>query len=89
MAQCFHCSSDFLGKIGRQDACTKCSSDLHVCKNCKFYDTSSYNECREPSAERVVDKEKRNFCDYFSPSDKANYSEKTKNLKALDDLFKK
>jgi hypothetical protein len=88
MTQCFHCSYEFSGKIGRQDTCAKCSSDLHVCRNCKFYDPSSYNECREPSAERVVDKEKRNFCDYFSPSEKARESEKAKTLKALDDLFK-
>ena len=39
---------------------------LKCCLNCTFHDPSSYNECREPSAERVVDKEAANFCDYFS-----------------------
>jgi hypothetical protein len=32
---------------------------------CVFYDPKSYNECRESSADRVQDKEKANFCDYF------------------------
>ena len=88
MARCFHCLTEFSGKVGRQDSCTKCSSDLHVCKNCCFYDTSAYNECREPSAERVVDKEKRNFCDYFTPGDNSKADNKKDALKALDDLFK-
>jgi len=26
-----------------------------------------HNECREPVAERIVDKETGNFCDYFRP----------------------
>ena len=32
---------------------------------CEYYDPHSYNECREPIAERVLDKEKANFCDSF------------------------
>jgi hypothetical protein len=30
--------------------------------------TTSNNECREPQADRVVEKEKANFCDYFKPN---------------------
>jgi hypothetical protein len=32
---------------------------------CTFYDQTAYNECREPSADRIVEKEKANFCDFF------------------------
>ena len=32
---------------------------------CQHYDKSAYNECREPNADRVLDKEKANFCDYY------------------------
>lgn len=35
---------------------------------CAFYDPHSYNECKEPVAERIIDKEKANFCDYFELS---------------------
>ena len=34
--------------------------------NCRFYDSSAYNDCSEPAADRVVEKDKANFCDYFS-----------------------
>jgi len=41
--------------------------NTHVCRNCIHHDRSYNNECRESQADRVVDKEHFNFCDYFSP----------------------
>jgi hypothetical protein len=65
---CHKCGKDtgFKEFVGRGESCPHCRSDAKVCKNCGFYDPKAYNECREPSAERVVDKEKSNFCDQFS-----------------------
>ena len=54
-------------RAGRNDECPHCAADMHACKNCEFYDTSSHNDCREPVAEYVADKERGNFCDMFSP----------------------
>jgi len=82
--------------------CDKCGSDVRVCRNCKFFDVKSYNECHEPQAERVVDKERRNRCDFFvirpeslgaGTNDKLNgdsVSEDPKELarKKLAELFK-
>jgi hypothetical protein len=31
-----------------------------------FYDRHSANACREPNADRVLDKETGNFCEYFA-----------------------
>lgn len=64
---CFFCQQEIKtnDRIGRQDSCPNCRFDLHICKNCGHYDTSAYNECHESQADRVVDKEKSNFCDYF------------------------
>jgi hypothetical protein len=76
----------------RSDTCPHCVADLHVCLQCTFHDPDSYNECRESQAERVVDKEKSNFCDYFSPGDPKSISTgptKEDALSALDSLFKK
>lgn len=53
---------------GRADRCHKCGRDTRACKGCVHYDQNHYNECREPQADRVVDKERSNFCDYFKPS---------------------
>lgn len=91
---CYRCGGELKlpeGNVGRSETCPKCGFDVRVCKNCMYYDLNSYNECREPSAERVVDKEKRNFCDYFSLKQVAK--EGTANsrddaLKKLNDLFK-
>lgn len=51
--------------VGRRDVCPSCMADVRNCKMCQFYDPKAYNECRESSADRVQDKEKANFCDYF------------------------
>lgn len=50
-----------------RDYCPRCDRPLHSCRNCEFYDPSFNNQCREPMAERVVEKERANFCDYFAP----------------------
>lgn len=65
---CVGCGAD-LGatlRVGRRDTCPRCGVDLHSCRQCRFYDSRAYNECREPQAERVLDKSRSNFCDYFA-----------------------
>jgi hypothetical protein len=52
--------------IGRQSQCPVCSADLHCCLNCTFYDTVAYNNCLETQAERVLEKSRSNFCDFFN-----------------------
>ncbi|MCE5262661.1 MAG: hypothetical protein LLG97_03910 [Deltaproteobacteria bacterium] len=51
--------------VGRQECCPFCGSDLHCCLNCGFHEKGAYNECREPQAERVLEKGRSNFCDFF------------------------
>ena len=51
--------------VGRQECCPFCGSDLHCCLNCSFHARGAYNECREPQAERVLEKGRGNFCDFF------------------------
>ena len=66
---CWYCGEQ-LGALdfGRGDTCKKCGRDTRVCKACVFYDRNANNECRENQADRVVDKERSNFCDYFRPN---------------------
>ncbi len=67
---CRACGADTgLDRPGRRDACPRCGADLHACAQCRFYAPGSYNDCREPRAERVLDKERANFCDWFEPGD--------------------
>jgi len=80
-------------KAGRSEMCEHCGADLHVCLNCAFYSPGAYNECREPQAERVVDKKRSNFCDYFSFADgasrKGQEAKKEDARGRLDALFRK
>ena len=71
MPSCFNCGKEIVvtDRVGRRDSCV-CGADLHCCKNCEFYDPTAYNECREPQAERVLEKAQANFCDYFQISTK-------------------
>lgn len=52
--------------FSRKAACPKCSGDLHICLNCKFYSETSHNKCLEPKAEFQRTRDKANFCDYFT-----------------------
>lgn len=93
MKLCFSCKKelDIDTKPGRSDACPWCTADLKVCLNCKFFDQDSYNDCREPQAERVLDKDRSNFCDFFVFRDTDNADTENANedpMKNLKDLFK-
>ena len=91
--RCFHCSQEmsFSDRIPLREECPKCSNDVHVCKNCAFYDPKSYNECREPQAEVVQEKDRSNRCDYFQAGSGGAKAGPSKNdlLKAAETLFKK
>ena len=93
--ECVFCNKDIPieGKVNRQDTCPQCNRDLRCCKQCKFYDPNAYNECREVAAERIVDKERANFCDFFMPKGSkgggGSYNRAKEAKEALEALFKK
>ena len=93
MIRCSFCDKEIEvnGAVIRSDTCPHCGRDIRCCAQCKFYDPGSYNECKEVSAERVVDKERANFCDYFIiKGAKENVSGKEVMAKqALENLFKR
>ena len=81
-------------RVGVRDECPHCQGDLHACVNCAHRDPAAYNGCREPSAERVLDPERANRCDYFRPSEVpagagTGGGERDAAMAALDALFKK
>jgi len=52
--------------IPRESSCESCRRDYHSCRQCRHYDTSRHNQCRETEADMVEDKERRNFCEFFA-----------------------
>jgi len=90
---CHHCGTeiDKLDRVGRRDTCLKCGADLHCCLNCELHDPNYNNQCREIDAERQVDKQVGNFCDYFSfrSAGAAALSKKDEAREKLEALFGK
>jgi hypothetical protein len=68
MSACHFCGAalDPKMRIVRDTTCSSCGRDLHACVQCRHYDPHAHNQCREPQAEWVTERERRNFCDYFS-----------------------
>ena len=93
MNLCFNCGKevDVEQHVGFRDECPYCSSPLHVCMNCSFYSPAAYNDCKESSAERVLEKDRANRCEYFrfknGPSNGSTGKSKAYSL--ADRLFKK
>lgn len=88
---CFSCGREVTlrsgERIGFRDACA-CGAELHACRSCAQHDPAAYNECREPGAERVGDRERANRCEWFAPREgppRATGPARS----ALEDLFKK
>jgi predicted RNA-binding Zn-ribbon protein involved in translation (DUF1610 family) len=46
--------------------CPKCGFELHSCKQCTYFDTSSRFECTQPIPERIARKDQRNECTFYS-----------------------
>lgn len=90
--KCFSCHKELDlapgAKIMRSEECPHCYASIHSCKMCQFYDQTAYNECREPSADRIVEKENSNFCDYFILKGGNGGNNADEAAKAADALFK-
>lgn len=94
LAYCYKCNSpvdyELNKKVSRSAECPKCKTSLKCCKMCVFFELTSYNECKEPVAERIIEKEKPNFCDYFMMQvGPRKIQNKDEIVSAASSLFKK
>ena len=67
---CWNCGASLAAlslPFGRREVCRACGAELHVCRLCVEYDPRVADQCREPTAEEVRDKEHANFCDHYRP----------------------
>lgn len=89
---CYFCGREIeiRDRVGFRDDCPGCERPAHVCRNCDFFDPAFNNSCREPMAERVVEKERANFCEYFTAATaRARADDQKPSARArLDELFK-
>jgi len=92
--RCWRCGAD-LKRVPRPFSrfaeCPACKVELHVCRMCRHYDLRYIGECNHEFADKVLDKEKANFCSYFKPSKRAYQggedAEKRKAEQELKSLF--
>ena len=90
---CWKCGGplpDLLLPLPRHEECPHCRAQLHVCRMCEFFDTSAPQQCREPVADLVSDKQRANFCGYFQLNPDAfseSSGESDASRQQLDALF--
>ena len=91
---CYRCGAPLAAMslpLSRQDECPECNVYLHVCRMCIHFDRAVPRQCREDGADDVTEKDRVNFCDWFSPSSSAfdptqkNQADSAK--QSLDTLF--
>lgn len=74
MPTCANCGSPYEPPIYRGTQCGDCGRELKTCRNCRHFAPGAPNDCREPSAEPVTEKDRANFCGWFSPAEDAGSS---------------
>lgn len=95
MKICARCGNEVVvtGKVTRGETCKNCGAWLRSCVNCRFYCPGRHNDCAEPQAEYVRDKEAANFCDFFvfkesKPEESSTVEDKKKSARdAFNKLF--
>ena len=99
--RCSNCSTIFEvidGNVAFADQCKKCKSDLHSCKNCRYFDPGARFECQKPVDARIAKKTEKNMCMQFAvkvsvekqlPAPETKRENISSGRKAFDDLFKK
>lgn len=67
---CWKCAQDLKDiprPFSRFAECPACRCELHVCRMCRHYNPRYTGDCDHDIADKVLDKDKSNFCSYFKP----------------------
>ncbi len=67
VSRCGGCGSVLPADFDPWGRCPRCGFELHCCKQCAYFDTSSRFECAQPVPERVAQKGARNDCTFYAP----------------------
>lgn len=65
---CWNCGREMTAAdFGRENDCVGCRKPTRVCRNCADF-VPGRKDCLEARAERVLEPERSNFCEYFRPT---------------------
>jgi len=68
--RCWRCGADLKAvpvPFSRFAECPACKVDLHVCRMCRHYNPRYVGHCDHEFADKVLMKEKSNFCSHLKP----------------------
>ncbi len=66
VSRCAQCGTLLSAGAETTGQCPKCGFDLHSCRQCTYFDTSTRFECSQPIPERIARKDERNSCTFYS-----------------------
>src|SRR2546430_16915685 len=64
--KCAACGATVQANIAIDTSCSKCTADLHTCRQCTSFDPGARFECRKPITARIANKGARNECEWFA-----------------------
>ncbi len=67
VSRCARCGKMLPHGFDPNGQCPHCGFPLHSCKQCAYFDTSARFECAQPVPTRIVRKDGRNECAFYSP----------------------
>jgi hypothetical protein len=78
-----------LERISFRSVCDHCNACLHCCYYCQYYQVGLANDCKVPGTERILDRQKNNFCEEFSFRKEGFLQREEKDFSRFENLFKK
>jgi hypothetical protein len=64
-ARCANCGAVLAPGFDPSGTCPKCNTELHSCKQCRFFDSGAKFECMQPIPERITPKDGKNNCKFY------------------------
>jgi hypothetical protein len=66
-SRCYNCATTLPPGTEFTGACPKCGAQLHCCKQCVHFESSTRFQCTKPIPVRIPIKDQANDCPLFSP----------------------
>ncbi len=66
-SRCYNCATMLAADTDFAGDCPKCHAQLHCCKQCAHFESSTRFQCLKPIPVRIAVKDKQNECTLFAP----------------------
>jgi hypothetical protein len=64
-ARCSNCGAVLAPGFDPSGTCPKCNTELHSCKQCRYFDSGAKFECMQAVPERITPKDGKNSCKFY------------------------